>query len=46
VRHERAVRVQDAKRLVHSVVGHQRRTGCVRMRTERLGHEPSVRPHR
>jgi hypothetical protein len=43
---ERAVRVHNAKRLVHSVVGHQRSAGCVRMRSERIRYEPSVRPYR
>jgi hypothetical protein len=28
------------------MVRHQRRADCVRMRAERLRHQPSVRPHR
>lgn len=46
LRYERAVRVHNAERLVHRMVRHQRRTGCVRMRTKWLGYEPSVRPDR
>jgi hypothetical protein len=32
VRHERAVRVHNAKRLVNRMVRHQRCAGCVRLR--------------